>query len=63
MLLSGVSGDLTSSDEVIQMVSLMDLLLKLENMEAHLTPYRFLAIGQDEGMLEYIPPSSLAHAT
>jgi phosphatidylinositol 3-kinase len=26
----------------------------------HLTPYRVLATGQDEGMFEFIPSSSLA---
>ncbi|KAI3937878.1 hypothetical protein MKW92_004481 [Papaver armeniacum] len=45
---------------VIQMVSLMDRLLKLENLDLHLTPYRVLATGQDEGMMEFIPSSSLA---
>lgn len=42
------------------MVSLMDRLLKLENMDLHLTPYRVLATGHDEGMLEFIASSSLA---
>lgn len=46
--------------KVVQMVSLMDRLLKLENLDLHLTPYRVLATGQDEGMLEFIPSSSLA---
>jgi hypothetical protein len=46
--------------QVIQMVSLMDRLLKLENLDLHLTPYHVLATGQDEGMLEFIPSSSLA---
>lgn len=49
--------------QVIQMVSLMDRLLKLENLDLHLTPYRVLATGQDEGMLEFIPSSSLAQVT
>lgn len=42
------------------MVSLMDRLLKLENLDLHLTPYRVLATGQDEGMMEFIPSRSLA---
>lgn len=46
--------------QVVQMVSLMDRLLKLENLDLHLTPYKVLATGQDEGMLEFIPSSSLA---
>ena len=32
------------------MVTLMDRLLKLENLDLHLTPYRVLATGQDEGI-------------
>nr|CAD1822733.1 unnamed protein product [Ananas comosus var. bracteatus] len=52
--------DLRQDQLVIQMVSLMDRLLKLENLDLHLTPYRVLATGQDEGMLEFIPSSSLA---
>ncbi|CAI0386322.1 unnamed protein product [Linum tenue] len=46
--------------KVVQMVSLMDRLLKLENLDLHLTPYKVLATGQDEGMLEFIPSRSLA---
>lgn len=42
------------------MVTLMDRLLKLENLDLHLTPYRVLATGHDEGMLEFIPSKSLA---
>lgn len=52
--------DLRQDQLVVQMVSLMDRLLKLENLDLHLTPYRVLATGQDEGMLEFIPSSSLA---
>ncbi|TVU42112.1 hypothetical protein EJB05_08502 [Eragrostis curvula] len=52
--------DLRQDQLVIQTVSLMDRLLKLENLDLHLTPYRVLATGQDEGMLEFIPSSSLA---
>ncbi|KAK3121381.1 hypothetical protein QOZ80_8BG0651910 [Eleusine coracana subsp. coracana] len=52
--------DLRQDQLVIQTVSLMDRLLKLENLDLHLTPYRVLATGQDEGMLEFVPSSSLA---
>ncbi|XP_044949205.1 phosphatidylinositol 3-kinase, root isoform [Hordeum vulgare subsp. vulgare] len=52
--------DLRQDQLVIQMVSLMDRLLKLENMDLHLTPYQVLATGQDEGMVEFIPSSPLA---
>ncbi|KAJ4973014.1 hypothetical protein NE237_006188 [Protea cynaroides] len=53
--------DLRQDQLVVQMVSLMDRLLKLENLDMHLTPYGVLATGPDEGMLEFIPSSSLAH--
>lgn len=52
--------DLRQDQLVVQMVSLMDRLLKLENLDLHLTPYRVLATGHDEGMLEFIPSKSLA---
>ncbi|KAL9666604.1 hypothetical protein QQ045_000939 [Rhodiola kirilowii] len=52
--------DIRQDQLVVQMVSLMDRLLKLENLDLHLTPYKVLATGQDEGMLEFIPSSSLA---
>eukprot|EP01018_Ginkgo_biloba_P009326 Gb_01861 [translate_table: standard] len=52
--------DIRQDQLVIQMVSLMDRLLKLENLDLQLTPYRVLATGQDEGMLEFIPSTSLA---
>lgn len=42
------------------MVSLMDRLLKNENLDLHLTPYKVLATGQDEGMMEFIPSRTLA---
>jgi hypothetical protein len=46
--------------QVIQMLSLMDRLLKLENLDLQLTPYRVLATAQDEGMVEFVPSISLA---
>lgn len=52
--------DLRQDQLVIQMVTLMDRLLKLENLDLHLTPYRVLATGHDEGMMEFIPSKSLA---
>ncbi|KAH9773218.1 hypothetical protein WN944_020300 [Citrus x changshan-huyou] len=52
--------DIRQDQLVVQMVSLMDRLLKLENLDLHLTPYNVLATGQDEGLLEFIPSRSLA---
>ena len=45
------------------MVSLMDRLLKLENLDLQLTPYRVLATGADEGMVEFVPSTSLAQVS
>ncbi|OWM76069.1 phosphatidylinositol 3-kinase, root isoform [Punica granatum] len=52
--------DIRQDQLVVQMVSLMDRLLKAENLDLCLTPYQVLATGQDEGMLEFIPSRSLA---
>ncbi|CAK9182753.1 unnamed protein product [Ilex paraguariensis] len=52
--------DLRQDQLVIQMVSLMDRLLKLENLDLLLTPYRVLATGHDEGMVEFIQSKPLA---
>ncbi|CAM6104701.1 unnamed protein product [Calypogeia fissa] len=52
--------DLRQDQLVVQMVSLMDRLLKLENLDLQLTPYRVLATAQDEGMVEFISSPSLA---
>ncbi|KAJ7556484.1 hypothetical protein O6H91_05G085500 [Diphasiastrum complanatum] len=59
-LLSGLLSELTYFDEVVQLVSLMDRLLKSVNLDLHLTPYRVLATAQDEGLVEFIPSKSLA---
>ncbi|KAL6187502.1 hypothetical protein ACLB2K_038900 [Fragaria x ananassa] len=52
--------DIRQDQLVVQMVSLMDRLLKNENLDLHLTPYKVLATGQDEGMMEFIPSRTLA---
>lgn len=52
--------DIRQDQLVIQMVSLMDRLLKVENLDLQLTPYKVLATGHEEGMLEFIPSNSLA---
>lgn len=52
--------DIRQDQLVIQMVSLMDRLLKLENLDLQLTPYKVLATGHEEGMIEFIPSNSLA---
>eukprot|EP00249_Psilotum_nudum_P022816 c28649_g1_i2 orf=409-1827(-) len=52
--------DMRQDQLVVQLVSLMDRLLKLENLDLQLTPYRVLATNQDEGMAEFIPSKSLS---
>lgn len=42
------------------MVSLMDRLLKKENLDLKLTPYRVLATSSDDGMMEFVPSVALA---
>lgn len=52
--------DLRQDQLIIQMVSLMDRLLKKENLDLRLTPYRVLATGTSDGILEFVPSMPLA---
>ncbi len=45
---------------VIQMISLMDMLLRKENLDLKLTPYKVLATSLDEGMIQFVPSKPLA---
>eukprot|EP00029_Vermamoeba_vermiformis_P011609 TRINITY_DN6432_c0_g1_i1.p1 TRINITY_DN6432_c0_g1~~TRINITY_DN6432_c0_g1_i1.p1 ORF type:complete len:720 (+),score=119.90 TRINITY_DN6432_c0_g1_i1:88-2247(+) len=47
--------DLRQDQLVIQLVSLMDLLLKKENLDLKLIPYKVLALSLDDGILEVVP--------
>ena len=40
---------------VIQLISLMDQLLKKENLDLKLIPYKVLALSLDDGILEVVP--------
>ncbi|EEE68452.1 hypothetical protein OsJ_26836 [Oryza sativa Japonica Group] len=52
-------GDNLRKDQlVIQIISLMDRLLKSDNLDLHLTPYQVLATGLEEGLVEFIPSIS-----
>uniref|UniRef100_A0A0E0LTM0 phosphatidylinositol 3-kinase n=1 Tax=Oryza punctata TaxID=4537 RepID=A0A0E0LTM0_ORYPU len=54
-------GDNLRKDQlVIQIISLMDRLLKSDNLDLHLTPYQVLATGLEEGLVEFIPSISVA---
>ncbi|KAK9471138.1 kinase-like domain-containing protein [Dipodascopsis tothii] len=52
--------DLRQDQLVIQIVSLMDRLLRKENLDLKLTPYRILATGVVDGAMQYVPSISLA---
>ncbi|KAF0930784.1 hypothetical protein E2562_035256, partial [Oryza meyeriana var. granulata] len=57
-------GDNLRKDQlVIQIISLMDRLLKSDNLDLHLTPYQVLATGLEEGLVEFIPSISVAKIT
>jgi len=50
--------DLRQDQLIIQMVTLMDFLLKRVNLDLKLTPYRILATGPRDGMIEFVSNSS-----
>ncbi|KAI9291368.1 phosphatidylinositol 3-kinase [Neoconidiobolus thromboides FSU 785] len=52
--------DLRQDQLVIQIIMLMDNLLRAENLDLKLSPYKVLATGNDEGLIQFIPSMSLA---
>jgi phosphatidylinositol 3-kinase len=51
-------GDDVRQDQlIVQMISLMDRLLKKENLDLKLSPYKVLATSKDTGMIECVPNS------
>ncbi|KAF1961720.1 phosphatidylinositol 3-kinase-like protein [Byssothecium circinans] len=54
--------DLRQDQLVIQIITLMDQLLKRENLDLKLTPYRILATSASAGAFQFIPSMSLAAA-
>jgi len=55
--------DLRQDQLVIQIISLMDRLLRKENLDLKLTPYRILATSSTAGAVQFIPSMSLAAAS
>ncbi|RHZ89967.1 hypothetical protein Glove_9g253 [Diversispora epigaea] len=53
--------DLKQDQLVIQIITLMDKLLRKENLDLKLTPYKVLATGQDHGLVQIITSSTLAN--
>ncbi|KAI8371734.1 kinase-like domain-containing protein [Radiomyces spectabilis] len=52
--------DLRQDQLVIQIITLMDKLLRKENLDLRLTPYRVLATGPEQGLMQFVPSKSLA---
>lgn len=55
-----VGDDLRQDQFVIQIISLMDKILESENLDLKLTPYRILATAPVEGLIQFVPNSSLS---
>ncbi len=53
--------DLRQDQLVIQLFTLMDRLLRQENLDVKLTPYPVLATGPQQGMMQYIPSKTIAN--
>lgn len=52
--------DLRQDQLVIQLFTLMDRLLRKENLDLRLSPYNVLATSTAEGMIQFVPSKSLA---
>ncbi len=52
--------DLRQDQLVIQLFTLMDRLLRKENLDLRLSPYSVLATSVSEGMIQFVPSKSLA---
>lgn len=50
-----MGDDLRQDQLVVQLISLMDRLLKQENLDLKLSPYKVLATSRVVGMLECVP--------
>ncbi|SCU81746.1 LADA_0C00848g1_1 [Lachancea dasiensis] len=59
-LMFKVGDDLRQDQLVVQIISLMNELLKNENVDLKLTPYKILATGSREGAIQFIPNDTMA---
>lgn len=59
-LMFKVGDDLIQDQLVVQIIKLMDQLLKNENVDLKLTPYNILATGKNEGAIEFIPNETMS---
>lgn len=56
------SGDDLRQDQlVIQIIQLMDQLLRNENLDLKLTPYSVLATSPNDGAMQFVPNETVAH--
>ncbi|KAF9209146.1 Phosphatidylinositol (PI) 3-kinase [Haplosporangium sp. Z 27] len=53
--------DLRQDQLVIQLITLMDDLLRKENLDLKMMPYKVLATGPDHGMVQFVASQSLAN--
>lgn len=58
-LMFKIGDDLRQDQLVIQIINLMDQLLKKENLDLRLTPYKILATGPDAGLIQFVPNDTL----
>lgn len=59
-LIFKAGDDLRQDQLVIQIITLMDQLLRNENLDLKLTPYRILATGPRDGAVQFVPNETLA---
>ena len=52
--------DLRQDQLVVQIFSLMDRMLRKENLDLRITPYKVLATGIDHGMIQFVQARAIA---
>jgi len=58
-LMFKIGDDLRQDQLVIQIINLMDQLLKNENLDLRLTPYKILATSPIAGLIQFVPNETL----
>lgn len=59
LLMFKIGDDLRQDQLVIQIINLMDQLLKNENLDLKLTPYKILATSPIAGLIQFVPNETL----
>lgn len=59
LLMFKIGDDLRQDQLVIQIMNLMDQLLKNENLDLRLTPYKILATSPIAGLIQFVPNQTL----